>query len=112
MKTTRIDESSQDFVPLASSMKSRNANGKILQRKTSYDAGRGLEILGHAIEYVIDESILNDKDSSYRHAQREAVELMMALDREIHSGCPIIPPFRERLLWWSRRIIKNMRHAH
>lgn len=68
-------------------------------RRISPQAGRALRILSHAIEYVANE-FLNDVVPPSNHNDRlQAVQLLMALNREVYSECPEaeeVPTFRER----------------
>lgn len=66
------------------------------RRRISPQAGRALEVLGHAIEYLIDE-LIHEQGMLYPGSQQmDAVQLLMALNREIHFACPEVPTFRER----------------
>ena len=69
------------------------------RRRVSPRAGRALEILGHAIEYVTDEYVLTGGSLSDHSSQLEAVQLLMALNREIYLECPEVPSISER--FWS-----------
>lgn len=71
-----------------------NANRR---RLISAQAGRALEILGHAIEYLSDEYVHEAKQFSAHDPQVEAIQILMALNREMYFGCPVMPTFRERL---------------
>jgi hypothetical protein len=59
-------------------------------------AGRALEILGHAIEYLTDEFVHEGGALSASNAQLEAVQLLMAVNRKVYFECPIAPTFAER----------------
>ncbi len=71
--------------------------GVVRSRRISPEAGRALEILGHAIEYLTDEFVYAGGSFSARDPQVEAVQLLMSLNREIYFGCPEVPSFSERL---------------
>jgi hypothetical protein len=75
-----------------------------VRRRLTPEGGRGLEILGHAIEYLEDEyaadsaalGILPDTDP-----QLEAIDLLKGLNREIYfSGSEVQPPFRRVRQWF------------
>lgn len=68
------------------------------KRRVSREAGRALEILGHAIEYVTDEFVHEGGSFSGHSAQLDAVQMLMALNREIYLECPVIPTLGERCL--------------
>jgi len=66
------------------------------RRRISPQAGRALEILGHAIEYLTDEFVHQGARFSAKNEQLEAVQLLMALNRQIYCECPEVPTFGER----------------
>ena len=72
-------------------------HGVMRRRKISPEAGRALEILGHAIEYLTDEFVRAGGSLSVHDAQVEAVQLLMRLNREIYCGCPEVPTLADRL---------------
>lgn len=59
-------------------------------------AGHALETLGHAIEYLTDEFAHSGVSFSSDHAQIQAVQILMACNREVYFDCPEIPIFGER----------------
>lgn len=65
-------------------------------RRISPPAGHALEILGHAIEYLTDEFVHAGAALSARDAQVEAVQLLMALNRQIYFSCPEIPTLGDK----------------
>jgi hypothetical protein len=73
----------------------------IRRRRIAPEAGRALEILGHAIDYLADEYIhrggaITDHDPAF-----EAMQLLMERNREIYFSCPEVPRLRERFdSWW------------
>ena len=66
------------------------------RRRITPQAGRALEILGHAIEYLIDEHIHDGMPISSSKEQEEAVKLLMALNRQVYFECPVVPTLSER----------------
>jgi hypothetical protein len=66
------------------------------RRRISPEAGRALEILGHAIEYMTDEYVHQGNSLNAGDAQVKAVQLMMALNRQIYFDCPVIPSIADR----------------
>ncbi|MGD0345212.1 MAG: hypothetical protein ABSA85_00565 [Terracidiphilus sp.] len=70
--------------------------GVVRRRRISPHAGRGLEILGHAIEYLTDEFVYAGGSFSAHDPQVEAVQLLMGLNREIYFDCPEVPTFADR----------------
>ena len=65
-------------------------------RRIGPRAGRALEILGHAIEYLTDEYIHRGGQLSAHNAEVEAIQLLMAANREIYFACPEVPSLAER----------------
>jgi hypothetical protein len=66
------------------------------RRRITPEAGHALEILGHAVEYLTDEFVYEDGALSARNAQLQAVQILMALNRQVYFACPEVPTFAER----------------
>jgi hypothetical protein len=66
-------------------------------RRISPEAGRALEILGHAIEYLADEYVHSAKTLSACDPEVQAIQLLMAMNRQIYLSCPVVPTWAERL---------------
>lgn len=70
------------------------------RRQISREAGHALELLGHAIEYLADEYV-HEGDSISAHDPRvEAVQLLMARNREVYFACPEALSLFERVFGW------------
>lgn len=72
------------------------------RRRITPEAGRAIEMLGHAIEYLADEFALEcrsreDQVTAGKHPRIAAIELLMTRNREIYFSCPTAPTFGERL---------------
>jgi hypothetical protein len=65
-------------------------------RRITPQAGRALEILGHAIEYLADEFVHHGGQMYASQGRLEAMRLLMERNREIYAECPEIPTFGER----------------
>jgi hypothetical protein len=65
-------------------------------RRISPEAGHALELLGHAIEYLMDEYVHETNKLSATDPQVSAIRLLMSLNRQIYYECPVIPTFSER----------------
>jgi hypothetical protein len=74
-------------------------------RRISPEAGHALEILGHAIEYLSDELVHNGGELTGRNSQVQAVQLLMALNREVYFSCPEVPSLRDRFRKLLHRVI-------
>jgi hypothetical protein len=66
------------------------------RRRVTPQAGRAIEILAHAIEYLTDEFVHQGFTFSARNEQLEAVQILMALNRQVYFECPEVPTLRER----------------
>jgi len=65
-------------------------------RHITPQAGHALEILGHAIEYLTDEYVHQGTAFSAKDGELQAVQLLMALNRQVYYECPEVPTFGER----------------
>ena len=79
-----------------------SGRGVLRRRRISPEAGHALEILGHAIEYLTDEFVHAGGSFSAHDGQVEAVQLLMAMNRQIYFACPEVPSLGER--WRSLRL--------
>jgi len=73
-----------------------------LRRRISPEAGRALEKLGHAIEYLIDEYVHSDGFLTARDPRVEAVQLLISINREIYFSCPVVQGPVDRFRGWLR----------
>ena len=106
--TTANPANGSNLIPLAAIPSlARQARPKVAavtcrRRQISPEAGRAIEMLGHAIEYLSDEFALEcmSHKGGYRdgqHPQVEAIEMLMARNREVYFSCPEVPTLGERL---------------
>ena len=73
------------------------------RRQVSPEAGRGLEILGHAIDYLMDEYLNEPGCISLGDDELEAVQMLMALNRQIYFSCPVVKTMKERWMMSLQR---------
>ncbi|MGA2217625.1 MAG: hypothetical protein ABSG51_06040 [Terracidiphilus sp.] len=66
------------------------------RRRITPEAGHALEILGHAIEYLTDEYVHEGGSLTGNDQRVQAVQLLMALNRQVYFECPEVPSFGER----------------
>jgi hypothetical protein len=66
------------------------------RRSISPEAGRGLEILGHSIEYLTDEFVHDGLSVAEDNGRVQAIQLLMALNRQVYFSCPIKLTLGER----------------
>jgi hypothetical protein len=74
-----------------------------VRRRIDQDSGRALEIIGHAIEYLTDEYVHefahHERSSFSAHDGRlQAIQLLMAANREIYFQCPEVEDLMTRVL--------------
>ena len=78
--------------------------GARVRRRITPEAGRGLEKLGHAIEYLTDEFV-NDGCRVFEDRGRlHAIGLLASLNRQIYFSCGIEPTLRQRVQNLFRRL--------
>jgi hypothetical protein len=68
----------------------------VRRRVISPEAGRALEVLGHAIEYLADEYVHRGISISAYDGDVEAMQLLMSLNRQIYFECPEAPSMADR----------------
>ena len=85
-------------VPISASGQTATGDGLKRRRSINPQAGHALEILGHAIEYLTDEFIHEGGSFSANNSQLQAVQLLMAVNRQIYFECPEVPPLSRRLM--------------
>ena len=82
-----------------------------VRRKLDYPAARGMEVLGHAIDYLSDEFAVEclktgNLAMKQTHPTLVALKLLHQKRREVYEGCPAAPTVGERLMSWWQRILK------
>jgi hypothetical protein len=83
-------------IPIAST-------GLAVLRRPTFAQGRGLEILGHAIEYLVD-SRMYLIDEPHTAADTEATRILMSLSRQIFQECAEVVSSTQRLrMWFAER---------
>ena len=75
----------------------------------SPEAGHALEILGHAIEYLTDEFVHEGGSLRPSRSALEAIQLLMARNREIYSACPVVQSLRSASARFIRSILSEVR---
>jgi hypothetical protein len=66
------------------------------RRHITPQAGRALEILGHSIEYLTDEFVHRGGSFAAHDERLQAVQLLMALNRQVYYECPEARTLGER----------------
>ncbi len=85
-----------DYPVVALTSKTDRGREGTRRRHISPEAGRALEILGHAIEYLADEFIRSGESVSADNGQVESIQLLMGINRQIYFACPEVPTLGER----------------
>ena len=75
---------------------------QVVHRRIAPQAGRALEKLGHAIEYLTDEYVHSGAPLAASDPRLDAVQMLMAINREIYFSCPAVPGPVERIRAWLR----------
>ena len=78
-----------------------------VRRRITPEAGRGLEKLGHAVEYLTDEFVYDGCRFVEDRARLHAIELLASLNRQIYFSCGIEPTLRERVHSLFRRLLRQ-----
>jgi hypothetical protein len=79
----------------------------LVRRRITPEAGRGLEKLGHALEYLTDEFVHDGCRFSEDHGKVQAIQLLATLNRQIYFACSIEPTLRERVQGLFRRLLNQ-----
>jgi hypothetical protein len=77
------------------------------RRRITPEAGRGLEKLGHALDYLTDEFVCDGCRFAQDCGRLQAIQLLASLNREIYFACGVEPTFRERVQSLFRRLSKQ-----
>jgi hypothetical protein len=68
-----------------------------VRRRITPEAGRGLEKLGHALEYLTDEFVCDGCRFAEDCGRLQAIQLLASLNRQIYFACRVEPSFPERV---------------
>lgn len=82
-----------------------------VRRRITPEAGRGLEKLGHAVEYLTDEFVHDGCRFVEDRGRVEAIELLASLNRQIYFSCEVVPTLRERIGRLFRHLWKSALHS-
>ncbi len=98
------------FPPLAVvAVLSRPEEKTSRRRSISPRAGHALETLGHAIEYLTDEFVHEGGSLCHHDPRLEAIQLLMARNREIYLACPVVVSLQARLSGLVQPVLDIMR---
>ena len=85
----------------------RTRNREIVRRRIPPEVGRGLEKLGHALEYLTDEFVIEGCRFAEDHGRLDAIQLLASLNRQIYFACDVEPRFRDRVQTVFRRLLNS-----
>ncbi len=71
-------------------------------RRGNIQQGKALEVLGHALEYLVDFRMFRVEEST-SPADAEAIKILAGLSRAIFAECREVKPLRRRLRDWASR---------
>ena len=75
----------------------RHAERRAVARRPGREQGMALEVIGHAVEYLIDSRMFLT-EAPYTKAEQEAVQMLMSASRLVFADCdPHRSPPRPRL---------------
>src|SRR5665213_2704184 len=99
-----------------SALDRRAAKRMAVRRKISPEAGRTLEILGHAIEYLADEYSLTLSQTGVLDSNDprvEAIQILVSANRQVYYAEPAVKPRLMRFAAWllSASPVRAPRHT-
>jgi hypothetical protein len=83
------------------SLRCIESTGLEIRRRPNRTQGRALEMLGHAVEYLVDSRLFMTAESS-TPADNEAMQIVMLLCRQVFAECAEIVPIARRLRHWIK----------
>jgi hypothetical protein len=86
-------------IPSAAPTLTAQDTARVVLRRPTHAQGRALEILGHAIEYLVDSRLYSASPASSRN-EAGAAQLLMRLSRAVFADCPERVPLHRRLRAW------------
>ena len=72
----------------------------MVRRRANMEQGKGLEVLGHAIEYLVDSRMFLVGDARIV-IEADAVRVLSRCSRELFLSCAVIVPLGARLRTWA-----------
>ena len=90
-------------------MASTTSNPEDSHHRITPQAGRALEKLGHAIEYLSDDLAFRGISKKADPAAYEAIEILMALNLEIYYECPAAESSGHEAFGLLQRFVRMLR---
>ena len=79
-------------------------------RRPGREQGMALEVIGHAVEYLIDSRMFLT-EAPYTKAEQQAVQLLMTASRQVFESCAPVVPLRTRAAEWLQRTFRIRKEA-
>ena len=77
----------------------RKAERRAVARRPGREQGMALEVIGHAVEYLIDSRMFLT-EAPYTKAEQQAVQMLMTASRLVFENCAPVIPLRTRASRW------------
>ncbi len=81
---------------------------RLIRRRANRVQGRSLELLGHAVEYLVDSRMFMIEPSTAK-SEREAVQILMRLSRMVFSECEEVVTVWDRMVGLLERPAERRR---
>jgi hypothetical protein len=75
---------------------SMGTGARVVRRRPTPQQGKALEVLGHAIEYLMDSYVLTHAADT-NNGDHEAAQILMGLSRMVFEECAEIVPLSHRV---------------
>jgi hypothetical protein len=75
----------------------QSRDSSLVRRRSTREQGRALEILGHAVEYLVDSRLRLVPET---HSDELAIQMLMRLNREVFAECHEVVPLKRRVRGW------------
>lgn len=75
-----------------------------LRRRTTLAQGRALELLGHAIEYMVDSRL---PEGGPTRAENQAIRILMTCSREVFEQGTLYVPAHQRVSYWVQQRLRR-----
>ena len=72
---------------------------RLVRRRPTREQGQGLEVLGHALEYLVDTRMFVYREPNTK-ADAEAIHILSRCSRELFATCAEVVPMRRRVKTW------------
>ncbi len=72
---------------------------RLVHRRPDRQQGQALEVLGHALEYLVDTRMFVYREPNTK-ADAEAIHILSRCSRELFATCAEVVPLRQRVKTW------------